>query len=62
MIEGDKVVVFQDGVTSPVAVRYSWADDAGESNLFNKEGLPAAPFRTDNWKGITEAAKYKAGQ
>ncbi len=62
IIEGDKVIVFQDGVTSPVAVRYSWADDAGESNLFNKEGLPAAPFRTDDWKGITEAVKYKIGQ
>ncbi len=62
MIEGDKVIVFQDSVTAPVAVRYSWADDAGESNFFNKEGLPAAPFRTDNWKGITEEVKYIIGK
>ena len=62
MIEGDKVIVFQDGVTAPVAARYSWADDAGESNFFNKEGLPAAPFRTDNWQGITEDVKYKIGE
>ena len=62
LIEGDKVLVFQDGVTAPVAVRYSWADDAGESNFFNKEGLPAAPFRTDKWKGITEEVKYNIGK
>ena len=62
MIEGDKIIVFQDGVEVPVAARFSWADDAGESNLFNKEGLPAAPFRTDNWKGITDDVKYKIGE
>ena len=45
-----------------LAARFSWADDAGKSNLFNKEGLPAAPFRTDNWKGITEDVKYKIGE
>lgn len=57
-IEGDKVVVFQEGVTQPVAVRYGWADDAGECNLFNKEGFPAQPFRTDSWKGVTEGNKF----
>ena len=60
-IEGDKVVVYQDGVVIPVAVRFGWADDAGENNLFNKEGFPAEPFRTDDWKGITEAAKFTIG-
>jgi len=59
MIENNHVIVYADDVTNPVAVRYSWADDAGESNLFNKEGFPAAPFRTDQWKGITEANVYK---
>lgn len=58
-IEGDKVVVYQEAVSSPVAVRYAWADDAGEANLFNKEGFPAVPFRTDKWKGITEKVKYR---
>jgi sialate O-acetylesterase len=61
-IEGDKVIVWQDGVTAPVAVRYGWSDDAGESNLFNKEGFPASPFRTDQWKGITEEVKYAVGK
>ena len=34
----------------PVAVRYAWADNPGDLNLYNKEGLPAAPFRTDQWE------------
>jgi sialate O-acetylesterase len=57
-VEGDKVVVFTEEVSSPVAVRYGWADDNLEDNLFNKEGFPAAPFRTDKWKGVTEEKKY----
>jgi sialate O-acetylesterase len=59
-IDGDKVVVFTEEVSSPVAVRYGWADDNLEDNLFNKEGFPAAPFRTDKWKGVTEEKKYSA--
>lgn len=58
MIQGDKVIVFADEVTNPVAVRFGWTDDAGEDNLFNKEGFPASPFRTDTWKGITEEGKF----
>ena len=46
-IEGDKVIVWNDNVASPVYVRYAWADDPVNPNLFNKEGLPASPFRTD---------------
>lgn len=57
-IDGNTVVVYADDVTSPVAVRYGWSDDAGEDNLFNREGFPAAPFRTDDWPGITEKTKY----
>lgn len=53
-IEGDQVVVYNKHVQNPVAVRYAWADNPEEANLCNKEGLPASPFRTDNWKGITE--------
>jgi sialate O-acetylesterase len=59
LIDGDKIVVFQDNLPSPVAVRYGWADDASEGNLFNKDGFPASPFRTDNWKGITTETKFK---
>ncbi len=55
----NKVVVSSDSVRNPKAVRFGWADDAGNDNLFNKEGFPAAPFRTDKWKGITESEKYE---
>ena len=48
-IQGDKVVVSSPKVANPVAVRYAWADNPGDANLYNKEGLPASPFRTDNW-------------
>ena len=52
-IDGDKVVVYSEKIANPVAVRYSWANNP-DVNLFNQEGLPAAPFRSDNWKGITQ--------
>jgi sialate O-acetylesterase len=48
-IQGDKVVVWSEKASNPVAVRYAWADNPGDANLYNKEGLPASPFRTDNW-------------
>jgi len=47
-IEGNKVVVWNDAVANPKYVRYAWADNPLDPNLFNKEGLPASPFRTDN--------------
>jgi len=46
-IEQDKVVVWSDSVAAPMYVRYAWADNPDGANLFNKEGLPASPFRTD---------------
>jgi sialate O-acetylesterase len=52
-IDGNAIVVHSDQVAQPVAVRYGWRDDAS-SNLANKEGLPASPFRTDAWKGVTQ--------
>lgn len=48
-IDGNKVVVWSDEISKPVAVRYAWADDPEDANLYNKEGLPASPFRTDDW-------------
>jgi sialate O-acetylesterase len=51
-IVGSQVLVSSDRVANPVAVRYAWADNP-ECNLFNKEGLPASPFRTDDWPGVT---------
>ena len=46
-IEGDTVVVWNDSVSMPKAVRYAWADNPEAANLTNGEGLPASPFRTD---------------
>ncbi len=57
-LENGKVVVFSEKVTNPVAVRYCWADDPNDVNLFNSEGLPAAPFRTDNWAKKTKGVKF----
>jgi len=51
-IEGDTVVVSSPEVAAPVAVRYGWADNP-VCNLYNEEGLPASPFRTDDWPGVT---------
>lgn len=47
-IEGDSVIVSSPDVARPVAVRFGW-DQLAEPNLANKAGLPASPFRTDNW-------------
>jgi sialate O-acetylesterase len=47
-IAGDKVVVSSDAIANPLYVRYAWADNPVNPNLYNKEGLPASPFRTDN--------------
>jgi sialate O-acetylesterase len=55
-IEGNTVVVSSDTVSEPVAVRYAWADNP-VCNLYNKEGLPASPFRTDDWPGVTADSK-----
>ncbi|WP_430438151.1 sialate O-acetylesterase [Pontibacter chitinilyticus] len=46
-IEGDKVVVWSEEVPDPKYVRYAWANNPFGANLYNKEGLPASPFRTD---------------
>jgi sialate O-acetylesterase len=48
-IEGNHVVVWNDEIKQPVAVRYAWADNPDGANLYNKEMLPASPFRTDTW-------------
>ena len=48
-IEGDRVAVWSERVPAPVAVRYAWADNPEGANLDNAAGLPASPFRTDDW-------------
>ena len=47
-IIGNNVVVWSDKAKKPVAVRYAWADNPEGANLYNREGLPASPFRTDH--------------
>jgi len=56
-IEGNTVVVSSEEVASPVYVRYAWADNPEGADLYNKEGLPASPFRTDG----TSAAGTSSG-
>lgn len=58
-IDGETVVVSSPSVAKPKAVRYAWADDAGTSNLFNADGFPAAPFRTDKWTSTTKDVVYE---
>jgi sialate O-acetylesterase len=53
-IDGATVVVSSDQVPSPVAVRYAW-QNSPECNLYNKERLTAAPFRTDDWTDVGES-------
>lgn len=59
VIKGNTIIVSSEKVGSPVAVRFGWIGDASANNLFNKEGFPAVPFRTDDWKIITKDSKYK---
>ena len=51
-IDGQTIVVSSPEVQNPVAVRYGWANNP-DCNLYNKEGLPASPFRTDDWAKAT---------
>ncbi|HWL74853.1 MAG TPA: hypothetical protein VNQ74_13370, partial [Burkholderiaceae bacterium] len=55
-IDGDTVIVSSPMVPKPAAVRYGWADNP-IANLYNKAGLPASPFRTDDWPGVTAARR-----
>ncbi len=55
-IDGNTIVVSSDKVSEPAAVRYAWADNP-VCNFYNKEDLPASPFRTDEWPGVTVNAR-----
>lgn len=54
VIVDDTVIVSAEEVSNPVAVRYAWADNPVGCNLFNVEGFPASPFRTDDWPLVAE--------
>ncbi len=50
VIKGKQIIVTCKEVKSPVALRYGWANSPVDANLYNKEGYPASPFRTDHWE------------
>ena len=56
LIEGETILVSSPRVPEPVAVRYGWASNP-VGNLYNSAGLPASPFRTDDWPGVTFGVK-----
>jgi sialate O-acetylesterase len=58
-IINNKAVLTSEKVPNPIAVHFGWADDASDNNLYNKEEFPAIPFRTDNWKNVSDGVKYK---
>ena len=59
MIDNSTVRVYSDAVSNPVAVRYGWANNPDQANLYNSEDLPTNPFRTDEWDGITKGNKLQ---
>jgi len=56
-LDGETVLVSSPQVPQPVAVRYAWANNPAGCNLQNKAGLPASPFRTDDWPAKTAGFK-----
>ncbi|HJZ40660.1 MAG TPA: sialate O-acetylesterase [Bacteroidales bacterium] len=61
IVDGNRVIVWNENVKDPVAVRYAWANHPQGCNLYNQQNnryfLPASPFRTDTWPGITQTRK-----
>ena len=56
----NEIEVSCDKVERPIAVRYAWSSNPGPLDVHNNEGWPLAPFRTDNWQGITEGNNYNS--
>jgi sialate O-acetylesterase len=55
-VEGKTIVASSPSVPNPREVRYAWQSNPA-ATLFNRAGLPAAPFRTDTWPGMTDAVR-----
>jgi sialate O-acetylesterase len=53
-LQAQRVVVWNDDLSTPVAVRYGWVNNPEQANLINRAGLPASPFRTDTAPWITQ--------
>jgi sialate O-acetylesterase len=58
IVKGNSIVLSSEKVSNPIAATFGWMGDATECNLFNKEGFPAVPFRTVEWKNTTKEEKY----
>jgi len=58
-IDGDRIIVQHPKGLRPVSVRYAWANAPVDANLFNAEGFPACPFRTDDWEGVTVRGRFE---
>lgn len=54
VISGEQVIVSSPKVAIPASVRYAWTNNPEKANLYNKEGLPASPFRTDTWPLVSK--------
>ncbi|MDE0766785.1 MAG: sialate O-acetylesterase [Opitutaceae bacterium] len=52
IVDANTIEVWSDSIDKPAAVRYAWANNP-QCNLFSRDGLPATPFRTDDWPGVT---------
>ena len=61
-VDGDSVIVSSPQVSAPVAVRYAWDNYPDTANLVNGAGLPAGPFRTDDWDAMTAVAAGFTGR
>jgi sialate O-acetylesterase len=59
-IDGDTVVVRSKDVPKPLAVRYAYTMNPARANLYNRDGLPAGPFRTDSWAPPLEDLEWTA--
>jgi sialate O-acetylesterase len=57
--DDNKVKVWCSQVNQPIAVRYAWTDAPIDADLFNKDGFPVSPFRSDSWKGVTEGKGFE---
>jgi sialate O-acetylesterase len=57
IIGKDEIEIWADGVTAPKAARYAWSNNPRHPNLTNSTGLPASPFRTDDWPGPTDGKR-----
>lgn len=50
-----------NNINKPATVRYAWADNPKDADLFGKNGFPVAPFRTDAWDAVTQGVLYQIG-